>query len=53
MTVKATPEAQVAHSIRDDLSEAIESGRVEPDALSAIALKHGMEIRGPVPEGYA
>lgn len=37
----------------DDLSAAITSGRVEPDALSAIALKHGMEVRGPVPEGYA
>jgi hypothetical protein len=37
----------------DDLSAALKSGRVEPDALSGIALKHGMEVRGPVPEGYA
>jgi mannose-6-phosphate isomerase-like protein (cupin superfamily) len=36
----------------DDLSEAIKSGDVEPDALSVIALKYGMEVRGPVPEGY-
>jgi len=37
----------------DDLSAAIKSGHVEPDALSAIALRYGMEVRGPVPEGYA
>ena len=37
----------------DDLSAALKSGRVDPDALSAIALKYGMEVRGPVPEGYA
>jgi mannose-6-phosphate isomerase-like protein (cupin superfamily) len=37
----------------DDLSAAIASGQVEDEALSAIALKHGMEVRGPVPEGYA
>jgi hypothetical protein len=37
----------------DDLSAAIASGHVEPDALSEIALKYGMEVRGPVPEGYA
>jgi mannose-6-phosphate isomerase-like protein (cupin superfamily) len=36
----------------DDLSDAIKSGQVEPDVLSKIALTHGMEIRGPVPEGY-
>jgi hypothetical protein len=36
----------------DDLSEAIKSGDVEPDALSEIALKYGMEVRGPVPEAY-
>ena len=36
----------------DDLSVAIASGRMEPDALSGIALKYGMEVRGPVPEGY-
>jgi hypothetical protein len=37
----------------DELSVAITSGHVEEDALSAIALKYGMEVRGPVPEGYA
>jgi hypothetical protein len=37
----------------DDLSEAIKGGEVEPDALAEIALKYGMEVRGPVPEGYA
>ena len=37
----------------DDLSSAIKSGHVEADALSAIALKYGMEVRGPVPEDYA
>ena len=36
----------------DDLSVAIASGQMEPDALSGIALKYGMEVRGPVPEGY-
>lgn len=37
----------------DDLSAAIKTGHLEPDALSAIALRYGMEVRGPVPEGYA
>lgn len=37
----------------DELSAAIKSGHVEADALSEIALKYGMEVRGPVPEGYA
>lgn len=37
----------------DDLSAAIKSGHLEPDALSEIALKYGMEVRGPMPEGYA
>ena len=36
----------------DELSDAIKSGQVDPDVLSKIALEHGMEIRGPVPEGY-
>lgn len=36
----------------DDLSVAITTGQMEPDALSKIALKYGMEVRGPVPEGY-
>ena len=37
----------------DDLGAALKSGHVDPDALSGIALKYGMEVRGPVPEGYA
>jgi mannose-6-phosphate isomerase-like protein (cupin superfamily) len=37
----------------DDLSAAVTSGRVDPEALAEIALKYGMEVRGPVPEGYA
>jgi len=37
----------------DDLSAAIKSGRVEADALSAIAHRYGMDVRGSVPEGYA
>jgi hypothetical protein len=35
------------------LSAALKSGRVAPDALAEIALKYGMEVRGPVAEGYA
>jgi mannose-6-phosphate isomerase-like protein (cupin superfamily) len=46
-----TPAAMVGYF--DDLSAAIKSGHLEDDALSAIALKYGMEVRGPVPEGYA
>lgn len=46
-----TPEAMVGYF--DELSAAIQSGDVGPDALSEIALKYGMEVRGPVPEGYA
>jgi hypothetical protein len=37
----------------DELSAAVASGQVEAGALSAIALKYGMEVRGPVPDGYA
>jgi mannose-6-phosphate isomerase-like protein (cupin superfamily) len=36
----------------DDLSAAIRGGRVEPEALSDIALRYGMEVHGPVPDGY-
>lgn len=45
-----TPAAMLGYF--DDLSAAIRSGRVEPEALAEIALKYGMEVRGPVPEGY-
>ncbi|MDQ2966811.1 MAG: cupin domain-containing protein [Actinomycetota bacterium] len=46
-----TPGAMVGYF--DDLSAAIKSGRVEPDVVSEIARRYGMEVRGPVPEGYA
>jgi len=36
----------------DDVSAALRSGHVESEALSEIALRYGMEVRGPVPEGY-
>lgn len=36
----------------DDLSAAIQRDDMDPDALAAIAERHGMEIIGPVPEGY-
>jgi mannose-6-phosphate isomerase-like protein (cupin superfamily) len=36
----------------DDVSAALKNGRVEPEALSEIALRYGMEVRGAVPEGY-
>lgn len=45
-----TPAAMLGYF--DDLSAAIRSGRVEPEALAEIAVKYGMEVRGPVPEGY-
>jgi quercetin dioxygenase-like cupin family protein len=45
-----TPAAMVGYF--DDLSAAVQSGGMDPDVLSEIALKHGMEVRGPVPEGY-
>ena len=37
----------------DELSAAQRTGRLDPDALTEMALKYGMEVRGPVPEGYA
>jgi hypothetical protein len=36
----------------DDLSEAIASGNADADVLDGIADRHGLEIVGPVPEGY-
>ncbi len=46
-----TPAAMVGYF--DALSDAIQKGVVEPDAFSEIALRHSMEVLGPVPEGYA
>jgi quercetin dioxygenase-like cupin family protein len=45
-----TPAAMVGYF--DELSRAIRSGRMDPDELDAIALRSGMEITGPVSEGY-
>ncbi len=36
----------------DELSAAITSDEADPDRLDAIATRHGMEVVGPVPEGY-
>jgi mannose-6-phosphate isomerase-like protein (cupin superfamily) len=36
----------------DDLSSAIANGVSDPDALSEIASRYGMEVVGSVPEGY-
>lgn len=45
-----TPAAMVGYF--DDLSAELESGIDDPDRLAAIADRHGMEIRGPVPDNY-
>jgi hypothetical protein len=37
----------------DELSAAIANGEMDPESLSAIANRYGMEVVGPVPEGYA
>lgn len=36
----------------DDLSAALDAGEADTDRLQEIALRHGMEVIGPVPEGY-
>src|SRR4051794_32213672 len=36
----------------DDLSAAISSDQGDPTVLDEIARRHGMEVVGPVPEGY-
>jgi len=45
-----TPSAMVGYF--DDLSVALTSGDADPDRLNEIALRHGMEVIGPVPERY-
>jgi len=45
-----TPAAMVGYF--DELSAAIASGDPDPARLDEIALSHGMEVVGPVPEGY-
>ena len=44
------PHAMVGYF--DDLSAAIAAGDVDDAALGAIAEHYGMEVLGPVPEGY-
>ena len=46
-----TPAAMVGYF--DELSAATARGEVDPESLSEIAEKHGMEVVGPVPKGYA
>ena len=36
----------------DELSTALARGDTDPDVLAEIASRHGMEVTGPVPEGY-
>ena len=36
----------------DELSAAIERDEIDADTLADIARRHGMEVIGPVPEGY-
>ncbi len=45
-----TPAAMVGYF--DELSAAIASGDADPKLLEEIALEHGMEVIGPVPEAY-
>ena len=45
-----TPAAMVGYF--DELSAAVAQGNVDPVFLSQMALRHSMEVRGPVPEGY-
>ncbi|HEX2065034.1 MAG TPA: cupin domain-containing protein [Acidimicrobiales bacterium] len=44
------PQAMVGYF--DDLAAAIASGDVGDEQLGAIAERYGMEVLGPVPEGY-
>jgi len=46
-----SPAAMVGYF--DELSAATARGEVDPEALSEIAEKYGMEVVGPIPEGYA
>jgi hypothetical protein len=36
----------------DEVSAATTAGQVSPEALSEIAVRHSMEVLGPVPENY-
>ena len=45
-----SPAAMVGYF--DELSAAIREGDADPDRLNGIALRYGMHVLGPVPEGY-
>lgn len=45
------PSAMVGYF--DELAEAIRTGDMDDERLGAIAERYGMEVLGPVPEGYA
>jgi quercetin dioxygenase-like cupin family protein len=45
------PEAMVGYF--EELAAAIASGAIDDEQLGAIAERYGMEVLGPVPEGYA
>lgn len=45
------PEAMIGYF--DELAEAIAARNVDDDHLGQIAERYGMEVLGPVPEGYA
>jgi hypothetical protein len=45
-----TPAAMVGYF--DEFADAVKGGDVDPDVLSEIALRHSMDVIGPVPEGY-
>jgi mannose-6-phosphate isomerase-like protein (cupin superfamily) len=45
-----TPAAMVGYF--DEIADAGRAGQLDDDALSRIAQRYGMEIIGPVPEGY-
>ena len=45
-----TPAAMIGYF--DELSAALTAGEADQDVLSQIADRHGMDVIGPVPEGY-
>lgn len=45
-----TPAAMIGYF--DELSEALAEGEADPDVLAQIADRYGMDVIGPVPEGY-
>jgi mannose-6-phosphate isomerase-like protein (cupin superfamily) len=45
-----TPAAMVGYF--EEFAAAVEAGDVDEDVLSEIALRHAMQVIGPVPEGY-